>query len=92
MKTTLVVDRAGRVVIPKPVRQRYGWTSGRTVRLLERADGIVLTSAEPGPRLVRKGGLLVADTGAGPADPAWFDPAAVRDESLSRRDTHEDGH
>ena len=58
MKTT--IDRAGRVVVPKALRQAIGLLGGSTIELRV-ADGRI--EMEPAPldvRLVRKGGLLVA--------------------------------
>lgn len=48
MRTT--IDRAGRVVVPKPLRDRLGLTAGTEVEL-EVHDG-VLTLVPQGPRVV----------------------------------------
>lgn len=58
MKTT--IDRAGRVVVPKALRQAIGLQPGSEIEL-SAADGRI--ELEPAPlevRLVRKGALLVA--------------------------------
>ena len=60
--TTLRIDKAGRVILPKPVRDRFGLREGTELELLETPDGVVLkpvqrkrfSSAGPG-RLGRQG-------------------------------------
>jgi AbrB family looped-hinge helix DNA binding protein len=39
----LTIDPAGRLVIPKTVRDRLGLTPGRRLRLVQRGDSIELT-------------------------------------------------
>ena len=54
------IDSAGRIVIPKELRERLGWTGGRAVEIRER-DGIIEIEAAPTPmKLVRRAGGLVA--------------------------------
>jgi AbrB family looped-hinge helix DNA binding protein len=58
MKTT--IDSAGRVVIPKALRQQAGLAAGQELRA-EYRDGVIVI--EPAPRkvrVVREGYLLVA--------------------------------
>ena len=57
MKTT--IDAAGRIVIPKRLRERLGLTAGKPLDLRER-DGRLEIEPEPTPmRLVaRKGGVV----------------------------------
>ena len=38
MKST--IDRAGRVIIPKPLRDRMGWLGGEQLEILE-VDGVI---------------------------------------------------
>lgn len=56
------VDSAGRMVIPKPVRDRLGM-SGRvgTLELLETADGVVIRNAVAAEPALDTRGLLVVD-------------------------------
>ena len=58
MRTT--IDRAGRVVIPAPVRARLGLTAGTEIELVVDDLSIRLVRSVPGPKLVRVGGRLVA--------------------------------
>lgn len=60
VKTTLAIDSAGRVVLPKPLRQRFRLRTGSTLRLEVHGDAILLrpTSSAP-PPITETGGLLV---------------------------------
>jgi AbrB family looped-hinge helix DNA binding protein len=59
VKTT--VDNAGRVVLPAQVRRRAGLTAGAELDVRVDDEGSVrLVRTVPGPRLVRRGGRLVA--------------------------------
>jgi AbrB family looped-hinge helix DNA binding protein len=77
MKTT--IDRAGRIVVPKALRQALGLQPGSEIEL-RAADGRI--EMEPAPlevRLERKGGLLVAV----PTRPVPLMPAAVVDRTAT---------
>ncbi len=70
------MDEVGRLVIPKPVRQRLGVHGSTRLELTEVEGGVVLTPAGGGPRLVERDGMLVAQReGNGPV----LDWQAVRD-------------
>lgn len=56
---TLRVDKAGRVVLPKPLRDRMGLHEGSNLDLLETPEGIVLKPVEQRPAMVKKDGLWV---------------------------------
>jgi AbrB family looped-hinge helix DNA binding protein len=63
----LVVDKLGRVVIPKPLRDRLGLQAGAHLEITERDGTLVLKpSAECSARLEMRNGLLV-HTGSKPA-------------------------
>ena len=54
------IDSAGRIVIPKSIRERLGLTGGQAVRISER-DGKIDIEAAPSPMsLVEEEGGLVA--------------------------------
>lgn len=57
METT--VDKFGRVVIPKAVRQRLGLKAGTVLRIEETSDGMKLGPVHEEPLLVREGNVLV---------------------------------
>jgi AbrB family looped-hinge helix DNA binding protein len=56
---TLRMDKAGRVILPKPVRERLGLHAGSDLEMQETAEGLVLKPADRRPSLVRKGSFLV---------------------------------
>jgi AbrB family looped-hinge helix DNA binding protein len=53
------VDKFGRVLIPKPLRDELGLTPGDSLRIETKGDRIVLRSMPDGPHLVEKGGVTV---------------------------------
>jgi len=57
MQSTL--DRFGRVVIPKPVRDELHLTAGTALSVEERNGEIILKPTWEEPTLRRKGGVLV---------------------------------
>jgi AbrB family looped-hinge helix DNA binding protein len=56
---TVKIDGAGRVILPKPVRDRLGLRAGSNLEILETPEGVVLKPAEHKPSLVKKGSFLV---------------------------------
>ena len=58
MRTT--IDKAGRVVIPAPLRERAGLRPGVEMEVTLDELGIRLERVAPAPRLVRVGKRLVA--------------------------------
>lgn len=40
----------GQVIIPKPVRERHGWSSGVELEVEDRGDAVVLRAIRPFPR------------------------------------------
>jgi AbrB family looped-hinge helix DNA binding protein len=56
---TLKVDKAGRLVLPKPIRDRLGLHAGSDLELEETAEGVVLKPAERRPSLIKKGSFWV---------------------------------
>ena len=56
---TLKVDKAGRVILPKPLRDRLGLHAGSDLEIQEIPEGVVLKPASRRPSLVRKGRFLV---------------------------------
>lgn len=80
------IDGAGRVVIPKDLRKRYGLERGTVVQFVPLPDGVSIVP-EPQPRrFVRRGPILTIDTGAGEAAPDQFDVDGLRDERLNAQD------
>jgi len=56
---TLKVDKAGRLVLPKPIRDRLGLHAGSDLELEETPEGVVLKPAERRPSLIKKGSFWV---------------------------------
>lgn len=55
----LKIDQAGRVIVPKPIRDRLGLKAGTDLEIEETADGITLRPVQQRPSLVKRDGLLV---------------------------------
>ena len=56
---TLKIDKAGRVILPKPVRERLGLRAGRDLEVQETPEGVLLKPAERRPSLLKKGSFWV---------------------------------
>jgi AbrB family looped-hinge helix DNA binding protein len=76
------IDSAGRIVIPKELRDRYGFKKGRVLSIVPLPDGISIVPELTERRFIRNGPLLSIDTGSGTASLADFDVDTVRDEQL----------
>jgi AbrB family looped-hinge helix DNA binding protein len=60
MKAELIqIDGAGRVVLPKPLRDQFHLAPGDKLRLSVEGNGFRLEPAGAGGKLTRKGGVLV---------------------------------
>ena len=59
MKTELMIDAAGRVVLPQPVRRQFHLMRGSTVELEVGTETIVLRPHAQRPTLAEEKGLLV---------------------------------
>lgn len=56
---TLKIDKAGRLILPKPVRDRLGLHAGSDLEIQETPDGVVLRPTDRRPSLVKKGSFWV---------------------------------
>jgi AbrB family looped-hinge helix DNA binding protein len=65
-KTTIPIDRAGRVVLPKPVRDHFRLRGGDRLIVQERGEAIELRPLQPAVKLKKISGVLVVadDTAA----------------------------
>jgi AbrB family looped-hinge helix DNA binding protein len=59
MSVNVQMDRAGRVVLPKKVRERFRLQGGDTLALEIKGDAIQLRPEQGGGRLARVNGVLV---------------------------------
>lgn len=75
MSERVVVDRGGRIVIPKPLRARLGFAEGDLVVLEERDGELVIRAEKTDAGLVERDGLLFKprDRKAGIIDPEEID-------------------
>jgi AbrB family looped-hinge helix DNA binding protein len=56
---TLRIDKAGRVILPKPVRDRLGLRAGSNLEIQETPEGVMLKPISRKPSLVKKGSFWV---------------------------------
>ena len=63
MVTTLTLDKAGRLVLPKPVREELQLAPGDSLELESSEDAIVLRPARGKARMYKKQGIWVFDSG-----------------------------
>ena len=80
MKLTL--DKMSRLVVPKPVRDRFALKPGDELEVTIEADGIRLTPAIPAPALAEENGILVC---ASDVPPSTWDLAAFIEGQRDRR-------
>jgi AbrB family looped-hinge helix DNA binding protein len=64
MTTTLTIDKAGRVVLPKPVRDALQISPGDALELESSDDHIILRPAQGNARIFKKQGMLVLHSDA----------------------------
>jgi AbrB family looped-hinge helix DNA binding protein len=78
---TLKMDKAGRVVLPKPVRDRLGLHEGSGLEMQETPEGLMLKPVEHCPSMVKKQGLWVH---TGKVAPGFDIVQAIRDDRDER--------
>lgn len=59
MEREITIDRSGRLVIPKDLRDQHHLRAGTKLRVIDDEDCIVLVPSRSEPHLVEKDGLLV---------------------------------
>ena len=67
MQTEIHIDNAGRIVIPKEIREEWGFTTANPIMLETMAEGIMLRPKQP-PRMVEMDGMWVYDAPAADFD------------------------
>jgi AbrB family looped-hinge helix DNA binding protein len=55
----LRIDKAGRIVVPKPLRERLGFKPGTELVAIEQSGGVLLKRIEQRPSMVKVDGLWV---------------------------------
>jgi AbrB family looped-hinge helix DNA binding protein len=63
---SITIDRAGRIVVPKALRERFGLHPGTELEIEAVADGLRLRARDSAPAFIEKEGVLVHHA-AGPA-------------------------
>jgi AbrB family looped-hinge helix DNA binding protein len=53
------IDKAGRIVVPKPLRERLGFKPHTKLEAIEQPDGVLLKRVEQRPSMVKVDGLWV---------------------------------
>jgi len=80
------IDKAGRIVVPKRMRNRHGLRPSAAVEAIEQADGVLLRVAEQRPSMIKVDGLWVHQ-GAADSSVNWDlileEVRAERDEFVS---------
>ncbi|MDP8984757.1 MAG: AbrB/MazE/SpoVT family DNA-binding domain-containing protein [Pseudomonadota bacterium] len=78
----LKIDQSGRIVVPKPLRDRLGLKPDMEVELLERVDGVLLRPIEQRASMLNVDGLWVHQGTPSP-DANWEQALDdVRDERI----------
>lgn len=55
----LRIDKAGRIVVPKPLRERLGFNPNVELEAVEQPDGVLLKRVEQRPSMTKIDGLWV---------------------------------
>ena len=64
MVTTLTIDKAGRIVLPKPARDELQLSPGDSLEIESSEDRVVLRPVRGGGRIYKKQGVWVMHSGA----------------------------
>ena len=83
MKTITRIDSAGRLVIPKELRKRYGFESGKRIQILAGEEGVTLVPERSNRRFIKCGPILTIDTGVETAPMEAFDISELRKDHLN---------
>ena len=63
MNGTIQIDKAGRLVLPKPLREELQVSAGDSFEFEFSGDAVVLRPARPNRRIYKKKGIWVLNTG-----------------------------
>lgn len=79
------MDSAGRIVIPKELRERYGFDRGTPLRIIPLPDGVSIVAEQRERRFIRIGPVLAIDTGADSSRIDEFDVDRLRDKQMGSK-------
>ena len=79
---TLTLDKLGRFVVPKSLRDRFSLKPGDELEVFVESDGIKLSPRKPMPATVRENGILVC---ASEVPPSTWDIPAFLDQQRENR-------
>lgn len=79
------IDAAGRIVIPKELRERYGFVRGKTVQIIPLHDGVSIVPEQRQRRFLRLGPIMAIDTGVDSAKIEDFDVDRLREHHLEHK-------
>ncbi len=55
----ITMDNSGRIVLPKPLRQKLGFGGDTALEIIEQPDGLLLRPVENRPVMTKQDGLWV---------------------------------
>ena len=79
---TLKIDNAGRVILPKSIRERLGLHAGSDLEIQETGEGVILKPVDRPPSLIQKGRFWVH---TGELPPGYDILKAIDDDREERR-------
>ena len=79
------MDSAGRIVIPKELRERYGFDRGTPLRIIPLPDGVSIVAEQRERRFIRIGPILAIDTGDDSTRIDEFDIDRLRNNQLDSK-------
>jgi AbrB family looped-hinge helix DNA binding protein len=56
---TIRMDKSGRIVLPKMIRERFGLTPDLELEVIEQPDGVLLRRCEDQPSMIKVDGLWI---------------------------------
>jgi AbrB family looped-hinge helix DNA binding protein len=60
------IDKQGRIVVPRTLRERFGFRPDTELEVVEQPEGVLLKRVEQRPSMVKVDGLWVHQGGAKP--------------------------
>jgi len=86
MNATVTIDKAGRLVLPKAIRDALHLKPGSSLEVEQREDEVVLRASQPEAQLVKEMGMWVLRTPG-----VAITPEMVEDTLREVREEHERG-